>query len=145
MPVVSVDGVVVEAVVEVVPVVPARRGVRAGGAVEVGRRLGLRVGDVVVEPQPPQAEGSRPASSDARPRRRVMRAAHGGALDAGQDASGAMRRPHVGQSLRSFCASWSHQLQKRRFSTAHGSRDGDGASGMTLPTTSSSSPVSRSR
>ena len=32
-----------------------------------------------------------------------------------------MRRPQVGQSLRSFWASWSHQLQKRRFSTAHGS------------------------
>ena len=44
-----------------------------------------------------------------------------------------MRRPHVGQSFRSFWASWSHQLQKRRFSTAHGSRERDGASGRTLP------------
>ena len=44
-------------------------------------------------------------------------------LVAAQDASGAMRRPHVGQSLRSFWASWSHQLQKRRFSTAQGSRE----------------------
>ena len=34
-----------------------------------------------------------------------------------------MRRPQVGQSLRSFCASSPHQGQKRRFSTAHGSRD----------------------
>ena len=55
-----------------------------------------------------------------------------------------MRRPHVGQSFRSRCASWSHQLQKRRFSTAHGSREGLGATGTTMPTTSSSSPVSRS-
>ena len=43
-----------------------------------------------------------------------------------------MRRPHVGQSLRSFWAIWSHQLQKRRFSTAHGSCDFDGASGQQL-------------
>ena len=45
-----------------------------------------------------------------------------------------MRRPQVGQSLRSRCASWPHQGQKRRFSTAHGSRDCEGASGSTLPT-----------
>ena len=55
-----------------------------------------------------------------------------------------MRRPQVGQSLRSFWAIWSHHGQKRRFSTAHGSWDSDGASGRTLPTTSSGSPVSRS-
>jgi hypothetical protein len=55
-----------------------------------------------------------------------------------------MRRPHVGQSFRSRCASWSHQLQKRRFSTAHGSVDFDGASGRTFPRGSSGSPVSRS-
>jgi len=64
---------------------------------------------------------------------------------AAQDASGGMRRPQVGQSLRSFWASWSHQGQNRKFSTAQGSRDELGAIGMTLPTTSSSSPVSRSR
>ena len=67
--------------------------------------------------------------------------AHG---EEGQRGSAAMRRPQVGQSLRSFCASWSHQLQKRRFSVAHGSWDFDGGSGRTLPTTSSGSPVSRS-
>ena len=50
--------------------------------------------------------------------RSARRAAHG---DAGQRGSAAMRRPQCGQSLRSFCASWSHQLQKRRFSTDHGS------------------------
>ena len=66
-------------------------------------------------------------------------------LGGGQDAaSGPIRRPHVGQSLRSRWASWSHHGQKRRFSTAHGSRELVGASGTTIPTTSSSSPVSRS-
>ena len=59
-----------------------------------------------------------------------------------QRGSAAIRRPHVGQSLRSFWAGWSHQLQKRSVSTAHGSRDFDGCSGSTFPTTSSSSPVS---
>ncbi len=38
-----------------------------------------------------------------------------------------MRRPQCGQSLRSFWASWSHQEQNRRFSTAQGSRDEVGA------------------
>ena len=46
-----------------------------------------------------------------------------------QTSSGSMRRPQCGQSLRSFWQSWSHQLQKRRFSTAQGSSDGVGASG----------------
>jgi len=55
-----------------------------------------------------------------------------------------MRRPQMGQSLRSRCTCWSHQLQKRRFSTDHGSWDSDGARGSTLPTTSMGSPVSRS-
>ncbi len=48
-----------------------------------------------------------------------------------------MRRPHVGQSFRSFWASWPQWGQKRRFSTAHGRREEEGASGSTLPTTSS--------
>src|SRR5829696_5652906 len=55
-----------------------------------------------------------------------------------------MRRPQVGHSLRSSWAGWSHQLQKRRFSTAHGSWDFDGGSGSTFPTACSGSPVSRS-
>ena len=55
-----------------------------------------------------------------------------------------MRRPQVGQSFRSFWDGWSHQLQKRRFSTAQGSWDFDGGSGSSLPVTSSGSPVSRS-
>src|ERR1019366_9077058 len=61
-----------------------------------------------------------------------------------QEPSGSIRLPHVGQSLRSFGESWSHQLQNRRVSTAQGSSDGVGASGSSSPTTSSSSPVSRS-
>ena len=56
-----------------------------------------------------------------------------------------MRLPQTGQSFRSFCDSWSHQLQNRRFSTVQGSSDGVGASGISSPTTSSGSPVSRSR
>src|SRR5664280_996376 len=76
--------------------------------------------------------------------------AHGEQRRAGRERdpsgqSGPMRRAQVGQSLRSFCASWSHHGQKRRFSTDHGSRDGEGASGSTLPTTSSGSSDSRSR
>ena len=47
--------------------------------------------------------------------------------------SAAMRRPQVGQSLRSFCASWSHQLQNLRFSTDHGRFDFDGVEGKDLP------------
>src|ERR1700727_1490253 len=55
-----------------------------------------------------------------------------------------MRLPHTGQSFRSFCESWSHQLQNRRFSTVQGNWAGVGASGINSPTTSSGSPVSRS-
>ena len=44
-----------------------------------------------------------------------------------------MRRPQVGQSLRSFCASWSHQLQNLRVSTDHGRFEFDGAEGQDLP------------
>jgi hypothetical protein len=62
-----------------------------------------------------------------------------------QTSSGSMRRPQCGQSLRSFWQSWSHQLQKRRFSTAQGSSDDVGARGRSSATTSSGSPVSRSR
>ena len=40
-----------------------------------------------------------------------------------QEPSGSMRLPQSGQSLRSFCASWSHQLQNRRFSIIQGSSD----------------------
>ena len=68
-----------------------------------------------------------------------------GALAGGAHApSGPIRRPQVGQSLRSLCAICWHQGQKRRCSTAHGRREVEGASGSSLPTTSSVSPVSRS-
>ena len=36
--------------------------------------------------------------------------------------------------MRSSWAGWSHQLQKRRFSTAHGSCDFEGGSGSSFPT-----------
>ncbi len=52
-----------------------------------------------------------------------------------------MRRPQWGQSFKSFWQSWSHQLQKRRFSTAQGSSEGVGARGRSWATTSSCSPV----
>jgi hypothetical protein len=61
-----------------------------------------------------------------------------------QRASGSIRLLQCGQSFRSFGASWSHQLQNLRFSTAQGSSETVGASGSSSPTTSSSSPVSRS-
>ena len=72
----------------------------------------------------------------------ARRAHGGGRVSAAARPCGGRR---CGQSLRSFWASWSHQLQKRRFSTAHGSDDSDGAAGSTLPTISIGSPVSRSR
>lgn len=56
--------------------------------------------------------------------------------------NGGIRRPQVGQSLRSRWASWRHHGQKRRFSIDQGSREREGFSGSTRPTTSSVSPVS---
>ena len=50
-----------------------------------------------------------------------------------QRGSAAIRRPHVGQSFRSFWAGWSHQLQNRSVSTAHGRLDFDGWQGEDLP------------
>ncbi len=83
---------------------------------QLGRRPG-DLGDVV--PAAPAAgggEGEREYGEE----KRGAEQAHGGG-GARQRGSAAMRRPHVGQSLRSFWAIWSHQLQNRRFSTAHGS------------------------
>ena len=51
----------------------------------------------------------------------------------GQLPSAAMRRPQWGQSLRSFWVSWSHQLQKRRFSTAQGRLGRGGRQRQQLP------------
>ena len=112
-------------VVEVVPVEPCREASAPAGTV----RSGVDLGTVVATLPPPQPAEAERGGDEQRARRgtTVMRRRIGGASDAAaQDASGAMRRPQVGQSLRSFCASWSHQLQKRRFSTAHGSRDARG-------------------
>jgi hypothetical protein len=92
-------------------------------------------------PQPASASAPAPAATRARSRRAVGPLG----MTIGQESSGAMRRPQYGQSLRSLGASWSHQLQNRRFSTAQGSSDTVGASGSSWATTSSSSPVSRSR
>ena len=97
---------------------PRRGRRRPSGAARSARPAG---------PGPPRPR--RLARSRSRPRRARARARReGGQNGAGarwqwarQRGSAAMRRPHVGQSLRSFWASWSHQLQKRRFSTAHGS------------------------
>jgi hypothetical protein len=61
-----------------------------------------------------------------------------------QEPRGSIRLPQWGQSFRSFCVSWSHQLQKRRFSTAQGRSEAVGASGSNWATTSRGSPVSRS-
>ena len=95
------------------------------------------------EPLPPQA---------ATPTRTITVASSARSLDCestertswGQEPSGSIRRAQYGQSFRSFWLSWSHQLQKRRFSTAQGSSETVGASGRSWPTTSSGSPVSRS-
>jgi hypothetical protein len=95
------------------------------------RQLGRRAGDlgdvVAAAPAACGGEGEREYGDE----KRGAEQAHGGG-GARQRGSAAMRRPHVGQSLRSFWAIWSHQLQNRRFSTAHGSADFDGASGQQL-------------
>ena len=147
-------------VVPVAPVLPVSAGVGVGvGVPGRGGRRGRRrrhVGGALLVRHAQHRRGARDlfhgevvaaaAGGDERraPRQRQRRTDEAGARRRGQRGSAAMRRPQVGQSLRSFCASWSHQLQKRRFSTAHGSLDFDGGSGSTLPTTSSGSPVSRS-
>ena len=105
-----------------------------------GGRSGLagRGASCAVGFEEPQAASPKASS-------RPARTARSAAGDAIRRRSGSMRRPQVWQSFRSFWLSWPHQLQKRRFSTAQGSSDGVGASGSICPTTSSSSPVSRSR
>ena len=77
---------------------------------------------------PPQPAATR-RGDEQEGREGCARRAH---ADRGQRGSAAMRRPQCGQSLRSFCASWSHQLQKRRFSTDQGSDDVDGGGGQHL-------------
>ena len=79
--------------------------------------LGRLVGAATAAAAAPKAE-----AAQRNERERADRVAGRRAI-AAQGPGGAIRRPQVGQSLRSFWASWSHQLQKRRFSTAHGSFD----------------------
>jgi hypothetical protein len=119
------------------------------GTVRVGAPAVSVVADV---PPPPQAASP---TDIATPAVTAARAAFSGrvrrrvpllitAIESSYEPSGSIRLPQFGQSLRSFWVSWSHQLQKRRLSTAHGSSEGVGASGSSIATTSSSSPVSRS-
>src|SRR5215210_1401673 len=123
-------------------------GARGGGRRHVGGALLVRHAERRRGPRNLLDGGGVGAAARRGDRKAEKRQQKGGAEPAhggrGQRGSAAMRRPQVGQSLRSFCDSWSHQLQKRRFSVAHGSWDFDGESGRTLPTTSSGSPVSRS-
>src|SRR5207247_827951 len=84
--------------------------------------------------------GRGPTAGARRRRSDALRAAR---YAAGR-STGAIRRPQVGQSVRSIGASWSHQSQKRRYSTAQGRFDVLGGMGRTWPTTSSGSLVSRS-
>jgi hypothetical protein len=146
-PVVSVVGVVVVDVEEVLDVLVVA-GALATTAVAVGTVNG-GTSAVSGEAEPPpqaatptaSAEPAISAAKDLDVRERL-----GAFMWRKDDQSrGSMRLPQCGQSLRSRWLCWSHQLQKRRFSTDQGSSDGVGASGSSSPTTSSSSPVSRSR
>ena len=130
-------------------------GARVGRRRDFRRALGDRVGDAAAsagaeaqaaERAPPsdQRAASAPRAPAGAGEDRRRRVGVGGAhrlIDAAggrshptpaRGSSGPMRLPQVGQSLRSFWACCSHQGQKRRFSTAHGSRELDGASGRTL-------------
>jgi hypothetical protein len=94
-----------------------------------------------VEPPPPQAESPADRAMAAM---RVASRRERPSIGESQEPSGSIRLPQFGQSFRSFCVSWSHQLQKRRFSTAQGSSEGVDASGSSTAITSNGSPVSRS-
>jgi hypothetical protein len=141
--------VLVEAALElplapVVPLAVVFDGVTAVVTVGWAATFGTLLGALSASVTPPQPAISRaPAQAAVRAlARRENR--RGGGVGTVQSSIGPMRRPQVGQSLRSFWASCSHHGQKRRFSTAHARRERDGASGSSLPTTSSGSPVSRS-
>ena len=142
-----------------------RGGVTAGGR-RGGRRRGRGGGRRRASPWRRPAPRSCPSGSSGRARssgpawrarrrsrtRSARRRARGRRAGRGRwrrirtsgQVTGSMRRPQCGQSLRSRWASWSHQVQNRRFSTAQGRRDRDGGSGSTLATISSVSPVSLS-
>ena len=104
-------------------VAPWARTSAPAGTVSGGAEAGMWSTPVLSPPQPAApAESARATRARTRADRRDGDGM-GTRLERRQDASGAMRRPHVGQSLRSRWASWSHQLQNRRFSTAQGRRD----------------------
>ena len=123
-----------------------------GGVLRHGQR-GRRAGDLVGRDLRAAATGGGEGGGgeeDGDDRAPVERGRRGdGAREArwvhAQRGSAAIRRPQVGQSFRSFWASWSHQLQNRRFSTDHGKEERDGGTGSTWPTISIGSPLSRSR
>ena len=112
------------------------------GGTSSGVALGT-ASETLLEPQAPRATPEISAAATARAMRARTRAT--AQLGPEEFPGGLIRRPQVGQSLRSFCAICSHHGQKRRFSTDQGSLDCEGASGRTLPRTSIGSSVSRSR
>ena len=135
--------VVLVVVVEVVEVVDGG-GVVA--TVEVGTVNGGApdVSAAVVPPLPQPASTAATVSGAQQKASFLITARSPSSGSSLQGPSGSIRLPQCGQSFKSFCACWSHQLQNRRFSTAHGNSEGVGASGSNSPTTCSSSPVSRS-
>jgi len=124
----------VEVVLATVEVVLAVVDVVGAGALELLDVGTVSVGAPDVSPAvaaepPPHAESVAPsAMTQTSAARATTERLIGGT---GQASTGSIRLPHAGQSCRSFCVSWSHQLQKRRCSTAHGSSDTVGASGRT--------------
>ena len=106
---------------------PAATSVVSVGIVRSGDVRGMSLDSSSSAPQALSPPARASAASSATQRGRIGDPAQ---------STGSMRRSQCGQSLRSRWASWSHQLQKRRCSTAHGSLDGDGASGRTFATTS---------
>jgi hypothetical protein len=93
--------------------------VAVAGATEPDGTVNGGAPEVSVDPEPPPPQPARPSASVIVTR--VAIAVPG--LRAGwlicsprnlQEPSGSIRLPQCGQSLRSFCDSWSHQLQNRR-------------------------------
>jgi hypothetical protein len=142
----GVAGLVVLVVVGVVVVLVVAVVVGVSASAEVGMvsagASAVSAWGGALEPQP--ASSNATTTSTAGMSRDAAGLPRGMARDY-ETSSGAIRRAQWGQSLRSLGANWSHQLQKRRFSTAQGSSDAVGASGRSCATTWSSSPVSRSR
>jgi hypothetical protein len=90
--------------------------------------------EVSVELAPPLPQAATPVAR-AKPAARVAKVRERESVEPRnnrnrpQSPSGSIRRAQCGQSFRSFCVSWSHQLQNRRLSTAHGSSETLGAVG----------------